>query len=140
MVSCPYVPPHSLDIDFPHLIARYKAVELSKVSENSPKITETDSKTFIWPNENENVEVKPGISRKLSFRKDSIIQNYISQVDFLGNLASKTSVITNALLQTQSPFRKFLESFAGIDARANLPTYVSTDKQLGKEKKKKANN
>jgi len=27
MSKCPYVPPHSLNIDFPHLMLRYRAVE-----------------------------------------------------------------------------------------------------------------
>ena len=27
MVKCPYVPPHSFDLDFPHLMLRYRAVE-----------------------------------------------------------------------------------------------------------------
>ena len=27
MVSCPYVPPHEFNIDFPHLMLRYRAAE-----------------------------------------------------------------------------------------------------------------
>ena len=30
MVSCPYVPPHEFDIDFPHLMLRYRAMELKQ--------------------------------------------------------------------------------------------------------------
>ena len=30
MVSCPYVPPHEFNIDFPHLVLRYRAIQWSK--------------------------------------------------------------------------------------------------------------
>ena len=30
MSKCPYVPPHEFNIDFPHLILRYRAVEAKK--------------------------------------------------------------------------------------------------------------
>src|SRR3546814_1294083 len=30
MVKCPYVPPHEWDLDFPHLMLRYRAVEHHK--------------------------------------------------------------------------------------------------------------
>jgi glycerol-3-phosphate dehydrogenase subunit C len=30
MTKCPYVPPHSFDVDFPHLLLRYRAVEAKK--------------------------------------------------------------------------------------------------------------
>ena len=30
MTKCPYVPPHSFNLDFPHLMLRYRAVEASK--------------------------------------------------------------------------------------------------------------
>src|SRR3990170_55497 len=30
MVSCPYVPPHEFAIDFPHLVLRYRALELAQ--------------------------------------------------------------------------------------------------------------
>src|ERR1700756_3495012 len=30
MTKCPYVPPHSFDVDFPHLMLRHRAVENRK--------------------------------------------------------------------------------------------------------------
>ena len=30
MTKCPYVPPHEFDLDFPHLMLRYRAAELAK--------------------------------------------------------------------------------------------------------------
>ena len=34
MVSCPYVPPHEFDLDFPHLMLRYRAAELKQGKED----------------------------------------------------------------------------------------------------------
>ncbi len=44
MTKCPYVPPHEFNIDFPHLMLRYRAVELEegKVSRPRRALAETD--------------------------------------------------------------------------------------------------
>ena len=44
MVSCPYVPPHEWNIDFPHLMVRYRAVEReqAKAGYFARQVTETD--------------------------------------------------------------------------------------------------
>jgi len=44
MVKCPYVPPHEFDLDFPHLMLRYRAVQLKKgeISTMHQQLTETD--------------------------------------------------------------------------------------------------
>ena len=44
MVSCPYVPPHEFNIDFPHLVLRYRAIRFSKgfVSWGDRQLTKTD--------------------------------------------------------------------------------------------------
>lgn len=44
MVSCPYVPPHEFDLDFPHLMLRYRAAELrdGKVDRMARELTKTD--------------------------------------------------------------------------------------------------
>ena len=34
MTKCPYVPPHSFNLDFPHLMLRYRAVEAKKGKTN----------------------------------------------------------------------------------------------------------
>ena len=130
MVSCPYVPPHDLDIDFPHLIARYKATELAKANNKVPKIANTDSEEFVWPNENEKVPVEENISRQLSFRKDSSLQKMLARVDTLAKISSPFSSLVNSMLEPQTLFRKLLQSTAGIDERARLPSYVSPSKQL----------
>lgn len=44
MTKCPYVPPHEFDLDFPHLMLRYRAAEFraSKPSFVKRQLTETD--------------------------------------------------------------------------------------------------
>ncbi|MBL6931925.1 MAG: glycerol-3-phosphate dehydrogenase [Rhodospirillales bacterium] len=44
MVKCPYVPPHHFDLDFPHLMLRYRAVQFKKgnVSALQQRLSETD--------------------------------------------------------------------------------------------------
>ncbi len=44
MTKCPYVPPHQFDLDFPHLMLRYRAVEhrRGKIGFAKRQLTETD--------------------------------------------------------------------------------------------------
>ena len=44
MTKCPYVPPHEFNLDFPHLMLRYRAAQLQRgeVSRLHRQITETD--------------------------------------------------------------------------------------------------
>lgn len=44
MTKCPYVPPHQFDLDFPHLMLRYRAVRFEKggVGAIARQLTETD--------------------------------------------------------------------------------------------------
>ncbi|MGE0119808.1 MAG: (Fe-S)-binding protein [Dongiaceae bacterium] len=44
MTKCPYVPPHEFNLDFPHLMLRYRAAELKRgeVSRLQRELTETD--------------------------------------------------------------------------------------------------
>ena len=45
MVSCPYVPPHEFNIDFPHLMLRYRMAERKRGDKGSPwlnQLTQTD--------------------------------------------------------------------------------------------------
>ena len=44
LTKCPYVPPHEFNLDFPHLMLRYRAVELKKgaIPFGERQLTETD--------------------------------------------------------------------------------------------------
>ncbi len=55
MVSCPYVPPHEFNIDFPHLMLRYRAAERQRDGADgwTKQLTETDrngkAASFVAP-------------------------------------------------------------------------------------------
>src|SRR5579872_572414 len=44
MTKCPYVPPHAFNLDFPHLMLRYRVAELQRgeVGAMTRQLTETD--------------------------------------------------------------------------------------------------
>src|SRR5690348_14553852 len=44
MTKCPYVPPHEFNIDFPHLMVRYRAMQLKKgvITFSALQLTQTD--------------------------------------------------------------------------------------------------
>src|SRR3954462_2384273 len=44
MTKCPYVPPHQFNLDFPHLMLRYRAMQLKKgeITFTARQLTETD--------------------------------------------------------------------------------------------------
>src|SRR5690348_6023882 len=44
MTKCPYVPPHEFNVDFPHLMLRYRAVQLKKgvITFSALQLTQTD--------------------------------------------------------------------------------------------------
>lgn len=88
MTKCPYVPPHSFDLDFPHLMLRYRAVEAKKGNA-------------------------------------SFIDKQLAETDRNGKLIGLVAPIANAASSTNNKFsRAVLEKVAGLDARAELPTYA----------------
>jgi glycerol-3-phosphate dehydrogenase subunit C len=64
MVKCPYVPPHSFDVDFPHLMLRYRAVEHKKghtsLADNQLARTDRNGKLGIMVNEAVNLATRQG--------------------------------------------------------------------------------
>ncbi|MBN9081706.1 MAG: glycerol-3-phosphate dehydrogenase [Rhizobiales bacterium 62-17] len=88
MTKCPYVPPHSFDLDFPHLMLRYRAVEAKK-------------------------------------GEAPFIDKQLAETDRNGKLVGLVAPIANAVTATNNKFsRAVLEKVTGLDARAELPTYV----------------
>jgi hypothetical protein len=72
-MKCPYVPPHSLNIDFPQLMLRYRAVEqeeanrTTKVANLNPPL-----KPFERITHEEKQIVQPNVSRDLHLEKQSM--------------------------------------------------------------------
>ncbi len=87
--KCPYVPPHQFDVDFPHLMLRYRAVQ---------------AKT-------------QGIG---------FVDKQLSKTDQIGPIAVKLAPVVNwATATSNKPVRNVMELVAGIDAKADLPTYAN---------------
>ncbi|MEK9660850.1 MAG: glycerol-3-phosphate dehydrogenase, partial [Alphaproteobacteria bacterium] len=86
MTKCPYVPPHEFDLDFPHLMLRYRAVEAKKgaVPFTERQLTETDRNGKLagsvaglanWASDTKNALTRPvmekaaGIDRRAALPK-----------------------------------------------------------------------
>jgi glycerol-3-phosphate dehydrogenase subunit C len=71
MTKCPYVPPHEFNLDFPHLMLRYRAAELKngEVPFAARQLTETDrnGKLFgaVAPVANWATDVRNGLTRPI---------------------------------------------------------------------------
>lgn len=71
MVSCPYVPPHEFNIDFPHLMLRYRSAELAKgkLSFADKQLTKTDRNGklagMVAPLANWATDTKNGMTRPI---------------------------------------------------------------------------
>ena len=90
MTKCPYVPPHEFNLDFPHLMLRYRAVEAKK-------------------------------------NETSFFDTQLAQTDRNAKLAGPVAPVANWATRKSNKFtRGLLEKVAGIDARAELPTYASS--------------
>jgi glycerol-3-phosphate dehydrogenase subunit C len=87
MTKCPYVPPHEFDVDFPHLMLRYRAAAFAE--------------------------------RGLPWQRRELIKT-----DRNGRAARLVAPLANwASGRRNTLVRGLLEKFAGIDRRAELPTY-----------------
>jgi glycerol-3-phosphate dehydrogenase subunit C len=91
MVSCPYVPPHEWNIDFPHLMLRYRAVE-KRNGEGAVfverQITETDrngrlachvSKIVNWASDRENGLARGAMEKVAGIDRDADLPRYAAK-------------------------------------------------------------
>jgi len=93
LTKCPYVPPHEFNLDFPHLMLRYRAIEFKKgkVNLTSKELTKTDrngkmlgavSSLVNWASDTSNsftrgaLEATAGVHREAAlpkFHKNSFV-------------------------------------------------------------------
>ena len=87
MTKCPYVPPHEFDLDFPHLMLRYRAMEFSqgKTSFTHRQITETDrngklaapvSKSVNWGLKRKNWLTRPLMEKVVNIDKEADLPEF----------------------------------------------------------------
>lgn len=90
MVKCPYVPPHEFDLDFPHLMLRYRAVQLKngKIPFMHQQITKTDrngklgcsaSKMVNWASSTKNSLTRPLMQGVMGIDKNAILPRFNSE-------------------------------------------------------------
>jgi Fe-S oxidoreductase len=105
MTKCPYVPPHDFNLDFPHLMLRYRAVEAKKgsVSVADRELTKTDRNGAIakyvapianWATSAGNRPLRGVLQRVAGVHREAELPRYESQT--LTARAKKESVTVNA--------------------------------------------
>ncbi len=84
MVKCPYVPPHEFNLDFPHLMLRYRAIEHKKgsVPFTAKQLTKTDRNGEIaskvaglanWAGKCGNLVTRPIMESTLGIHKKAVL-------------------------------------------------------------------
>lgn len=87
LTKCPYVPPHEFNLDFPHLMLRYRAAEhrQGKVSFASRQLTETDRNGRLatkvsglanWATRRDNTLTRPAMERMARVHRDAHLPRY----------------------------------------------------------------
>ncbi|MBI1205956.1 MAG: glycerol-3-phosphate dehydrogenase [Azospirillum sp.] len=87
MTKCPYVPPHAFNLDFPHLMLRYRAAELKdgKVKRVMRELTETDRNGRLagviaplanWSSDRRNRLTRPALEAVLGVHREADLPKY----------------------------------------------------------------
>ena len=90
MTKCPYVPPHSFNLDFPHLMLRYRAVEArkGKVSAVDEQLARTDMNAKLaslaapvanWVSAQGNGLTRPLLSKFAGLHPDAALPKFEGQ-------------------------------------------------------------
>ncbi|MGM0559828.1 MAG: heterodisulfide reductase-related iron-sulfur binding cluster [Pseudomonadota bacterium] len=90
MVSCPYVPPHEFDIDFPHLMLRYRAAEIhhGKKEGLAAELTKTDRNGKLgtafsglanWASDTKNGLTRPVLESLAGVDRNAALPKYCSK-------------------------------------------------------------
>lgn len=90
MTKCPYVPPHEFDLDFPHLMLRYRAVEKreGKISFVKEQLTKTDRNGKIgcacsgianWATDTANSLTRPLLEKAAGIHPKAELPKYTGQ-------------------------------------------------------------
>ncbi len=90
MTKCPYVPPHEFNLDFPHLMLRYRAVEMKKgeVPLVDRELTKTDRNGEIakfvaplanWATSTDNKLTRPVLETVAGLHHEAALPKYASK-------------------------------------------------------------
>ena len=108
MVSCPYVPPHEFNIDFPHLMVRYRAAmqhhgkakeglfgELSKTDRNG-KLARLAPGLANWAGDTKNKLTRPVMEKTLSVHKEAKLPKFHGRTFTMRAKASQLQINRDA--------------------------------------------
>ena len=87
LTKCPYVPPHEFNVDFPHLMLRYRAVENSKnqvpvtkreisKTDRNGKVASTMSGLVNWASSTDNVIARSVIEKTTSIDRRATLPKF----------------------------------------------------------------
>ncbi len=87
LTKCPYVPPHEWNLDFPHLMVRYRALQLKKgeISSIEQRLTETDKNGKLgcgvsgvanWASKRGNALTRPIMEGMLGVHRDAALPKF----------------------------------------------------------------
>src|SRR5690349_16786567 len=102
MTKCPYVPPHEFNLDFPHLMLRYRAMEekQGKVPWADRQLAETDRNGKVvgmaasvanWATHRDNTTVGPMVREAAGLHPDAELPTYAKHK--LTTLAAQTPIL-----------------------------------------------
>ncbi len=108
MTKCPYVPPHEFDLDFPHLMLRYRAVEArrGKTPFAEKQLTQTDRNGRLaaiapgltnWASDTGNKLTRPMLERMAHVHRDAALPK------FHGKTFAARAKTTAAPVNTEAP-------------------------------------
>jgi len=91
LTKCPYVPPHEFNIDFPHMMLRYRAAETAKkkVGFIEKQLTETDRNGKIagiaprlanWGTRRSNILTRPTLELVAGIHRNAELPRFVTRV------------------------------------------------------------
>jgi glycerol-3-phosphate dehydrogenase subunit C len=102
LTKCPYVPPHEFDLDFPHLMLRYRAMEerQGQIAFADKQLAATDRNGVLagmvaplanWVTSRDNKTVGPMVRSAAGLHPDAAVPKYAAQS--LVNLSAETPTL-----------------------------------------------
>jgi glycerol-3-phosphate dehydrogenase subunit C len=87
LTKCPYVPPHEFNLDFPHLMLRYRAVEAKKNgvplvdrelarTDRNGKLASLAPAVANWASSTDNSLTRPLLESRAGFHQDAALPKY----------------------------------------------------------------
>ena len=115
LTKCPYVPPHEFNLDFPHLMLRYRAMERKNGVNKKidDQLTETDrngkifskfSKLANWSTSTKNKFTRPVMETLLKIDKEAELPKYYSKTFIDNSKLEKSNQNSNQIIDKVAIF------------------------------------